>query len=30
VYMPQEFDCHRFASWVRDTLDSPTVGQRPI
>ncbi|MBY0438356.1 MAG: aromatic ring-hydroxylating dioxygenase subunit alpha [Burkholderiales bacterium] len=30
VFMPQEFDCHRFAGWVRDTLASATTGQRPI
>ncbi|MFO0523687.1 MAG: aromatic ring-hydroxylating oxygenase subunit alpha [bacterium] len=30
VYMPQEFDCHRFASWVREALDSPAIGQCPI
>ena len=26
-YVPQEFDCHRFAQWVRATLERSTVGQ---
>jgi Rieske 2Fe-2S family protein len=30
VFMPQEFDCHRFAAWVRAALDSPLVQQEPI
>ncbi len=30
VYLPQEFDCHRFADWVREALEDPVAGQRPI
>jgi len=25
VFMPQEFDCHRFATWVRTALQSPAT-----
>jgi Rieske 2Fe-2S family protein len=30
VYVPQEFDCHRFAQWVRAKLRRATTRQRPI
>jgi Rieske 2Fe-2S family protein len=30
VFMPQEFDCHNFAAWVRAALDSSAVHQQPI
>jgi len=30
VYMPQEFDCHRFAQWVRAKLRRASTRQRPI
>lgn len=30
VFMPQEFDCHRFTSWVRAALRSSAIGQSPI
>ena len=29
-YMPQEFDCHRFAQWVRAALRATRPRQRPI
>ena len=29
-FVPQEFDCHRFAQWVREALGSAQVGQAPI
>ena len=28
-YVPQEFDCHRFANWVRAMLDSKQTEPRP-
>ncbi|MFN7752885.1 MAG: aromatic ring-hydroxylating oxygenase subunit alpha [Pseudomonadota bacterium] len=30
VYVPQEFDCHRFAQWVRAKLRRPSTRQRPL
>lgn len=30
VYVPQEFDCDRFARWVRAKLRRPSLLQRPI
>jgi glycine betaine catabolism A len=29
-FVPQEFDCHRFAQWARAALESSQVGQAPI